>query len=108
MPVSHLALSRTVSVHSYHLSQVINQVASLHSEWLARWLCISLFLHLSPMDHRFVVISLFCTQRHDTNCINYSAGADSAVHISEEALNAAVVVPWSIVSCNHFDRKNRA
>ena len=52
------------AVHSHSHSQDVDWVAC--SEWLARWLYIHSFPHLSPLDDRFVVISLVClsTQEH--------------------------------------------
>ena len=31
--------------------------------------------------------------------VDYTGGPDTVVHIGEESLNAAVVLPWSMVGC---------
>ena len=36
------------------------------------------------------------------NYVDYTGGPDIAVHICEESVNPAVVLPWSIVGCNLF------
>ena len=67
---------------------------SLCSERLAKWLRVHPELHRAAVDDLYVcriirVVRLSLTA--------VAGSFDSSVHISEEASNAAVAVPWAIV-----------
>lgn len=61
---------------------------------LAEWVCVLPELFGACLDHQCVVVPVtMIGSRRYTPAGSY----DSSVHISEEASNAATVVPWAIV-----------
>jgi len=64
------------------------------SERLARWICLLSELPRSIVDHLYVPIDLYML----FVLMSCLANFDFCVHISEESSNAAIAVPWAIVS----------
>ncbi|KAL4076210.1 hypothetical protein J3A83DRAFT_4225637, partial [Scleroderma citrinum] len=115
--MGHLSVKVVVKVHlSLCLAVIIglpavtpkqdmnnaNFTLTTYNERLAQWLCIYPFLYMLTFVNLFVVTLHFCSVPRDTKADQTScaAGLDTGVHISEEASNAAVAVPWAIVSAD--------
>lgn len=65
-----------------------------YSERLAIWTRFHLELGGSSMDNRLECLPV----NRQFTFLAFQGGYDSSVHMSEEASNAAVAIPWAIVS----------